>query len=277
MTVKIWSSYSCNNSSSYRIVARFASPQAAEAVAATLREFFPVHAAEVDQRDDYSEEPSEAQLAMGAQHGFTWGESLYWGDDGLVDDEPDVFVRNEILIVQHTYCGGLGELTGLLQHFGASDADQQDERAIDVSLLFRAAPGANPELDAELDNLFVQFAKQKANMYSELKPPWAAHETYGKTAHFRDSGTVGIYLPVDPRDLAALDTWLADHQLDKPSLMIEERGDLAAFEAIAKATCTACSGKLDYLDPRIHDIETPQLVCKPCGGLYEVSTFLAAP
>ena len=276
MTVKVWNSYSCNNSSSYRIVARFAGPQTAEAVATELREFFPIHAAEVDQRGDYSEEPSEAQLALGAKHGFTWGTSLDWGVGGLVGDEPAVVVRDEVLIVQHTYCGGLGDLTGLLRTFGASDADEQDKRAIHVSLLFRAAPGADRALDVELDHLVVQFASQDANKDSEIKAPWAAHDASGKTAYFRDTGTVGIYLPVDPRDLAALDKWLLEHQLDKPSVRIEERGDLAAFEAISKATCTACSGRLDYLDPRIHDIETPQLVCKPCGGLYEVSTFLAS-
>lgn len=270
MTVKIWQSYSCNNSSSFRIIARFAGSQAAEAVAAELREFFPLHAAELDQRGDYSETPSEAQLALGAKHGFAWAESLHWGDDGLAGDEPDVFVRDEVLIVQHTYCGGFGELTDLLQNVGASDADEQAERTVNVSLLFRAPPGE--ELDKDLNDLFAQLANRK-DRFSDFKAPWATHETYGETAHFRDTGSVGIYLPVDPRDLAALDKWLLDREI-KPSLMIDERGDLAAFLAISKATCTACSGHLDYLDPRIHDIETPQLVCKPCGGLYELGAFL---
>lgn len=274
MTVKIWNSYSCNNSSSYRIVARFASPQAAEAVAGELRAFFPVHAAEIDQRDDYSEEPSEAQLAMGAKHGFTWDESLYWGDGGLVGDEPDVFVRDNVLIVQHTYCGGFDDLTGLLETFGATEADEQDARTVNVSLLFKAPRGTSPELDADLDGLFEKLGAAKSDRYFEVKPPWADHEVYGSAAYFRDSSTVGIYLPLDPRDLASLDRWLADRQVDKPSVVIEDRGDLARFDAIAKATCTACSGSLDYLDPRLHDIETPQLVCKPCGGLYEVQTFL---
>jgi hypothetical protein len=269
MTIKIWNSYSCNNSSSYRIVARFASPQAAEAVAGELRAFFPRHAEEVDQRDDYSEEPSEVQLAMGAKHGFTWAEVLSWGDGGLVNDEPDVFVRDNVLIVQHTYCGGLGDLTGLLEAFGATEADEQDARSINVSLLFAAGP------ELPLDPLFTSL--RKTTKYGEIKPPWAGHEVHGDTAWFRDSSTVGVYVPVDPRDLASLDAWLADQQIDKPSLVIEQNTDRALFEAISKATCTACHGRLDYLDPRLHDIETPQLVCKPCGGLYEVSTFLAKP
>jgi hypothetical protein len=32
--------------------------------------------------------------------------------------------------------------------------------------------------------------------------------------------------------------------------------------------------RAQYLDPRIHDIETAQLMCKPCGGLYDVAPFL---
>lgn len=272
MTVKIWNSYSCNNSSSYRIVARFETPQAAEAVAAELREFFPVHAAEVDNLGDYSEEPSEAQLAIGAKHGYTWGESLYWGDGGLVGDEPDVFTHHEILIVQHTYCGGLGDLSGLLKSLGATSTDDADERAINVSLLFKTSGDAG--VDAELAPLFEQLAGRTNDRYKEIKAPWAEHETYGNAAWFRDSGSVGIFLPVDPRDLAALEGWLAEHQIDKPSIQIGENQDLRAFEAIAKAACSSCGARLDYLDPRIHDIETKQLVCKPCGGLYELATFL---
>lgn len=270
MTVKIWNSYSCNNSSSYRIVARFETPQAAEAVAAELREFFPVHAAEMDELGDYSEEPSEAQLAFGKKHSFTWGESLHWGDSELSGDEPHVFTRNEILIVQHTYCGGLGDLGGAIKELGALSTDEQDQRSINISLLMRAAPG---DLDVELAPLFTQIAN-RADNYVDLKAPWAAHDTYGDCAYFRDAGTVGIYLPVDPRDLAALDSWLADRQIDKPSVVIEQKSDLAAFGAIGKARCTSCTGPLEYLDPRLHDIETPQLACKPCGGLYELSTFL---
>ncbi len=277
MTFKIWQSYSCNNSSSFRLVARFAGAPAAEAVATELREFLSAHAAEVDERGDYSEEPSEAQRVAGVKHGFTWGESLYWGDDGLVGDEPEVIVRNEVLIVQHTYCGGLGDIAGFLQALGASSAEEEDSRTVNVSLLFRAAPGAKPELDGELTTFFADLAARADDRYAEHKAPWAEHETYGKTAMFRDNGTVGMFLPVDPRDLAAMDRWLADHGIEKPSVQIEETADLVAFAAIAKARCTSCSGGLDYLDPRLHDIESPQLVCKPCGGLYELSTFLPKP
>ncbi len=270
MTVRLWNSYSCNNSSSYRLVAKFSDATAAEAVAAELREFFPVHAHEIDERGDYSEEPSEAQRVLGRKHGITWIDSLYWGDGGLVGDEPDVFVHDNVLIVQHTYCSSL-ELTGLVRGLGATSVNEEDRRQVKVSLLFRAAPGVNPELDAELTELFAGLADPD----EEITTPWSTEpESRGDAAWFRDTGTVGIHLSVDPRELAALKQWLADRSLDKVSLEIDERGDLATFQAIANARCTACHGTLEYLDPRLHDIETPQLVCKPCGGLYELSTFL---
>lgn len=275
MAIQIWNSYSCNNSSSFRLVAKFANPIAASEVAAELRRFFPEHAEEIDARDDYSEEPSEAQRAFAVKHGLTWGESMYWGDGGLVGDEPEVFVRGELMIVQHTYCGGFGELSSVIEKLGATSTDEQDSRAVGVSLLFRVPPAITGELDRELTDLFAQLDRRKTERYAEIKAPWAEHETWGDCAWFRDPGAIGIYLPVDPRDLDNLDRWLADRAIDRPSLQIEDHRDLATFTAIATARCTACNAQLEYLDPRLHDIEHPQLVCRPCGGLYEVATFLS--
>ena len=38
MTIRVWSSYSCNNSSSYRLVARFADAARAKAIGSELAE-----------------------------------------------------------------------------------------------------------------------------------------------------------------------------------------------------------------------------------------------
>jgi hypothetical protein len=274
MPIKIWNSYSCNNSSSFRLVARFDSPEAAEQMAGQLREFFDVHAKEIDERGDYDETPSEAQREVGKKYGFEWGESLYWGDDGLEGDQPDVFTHDNVLIVQHTYCGGLGDLNGFVKAAGATSASEEDSRTVDVSLLF-TAPAGNASLDSELAELFGQIDNRK-DKWGEIKAPWAEHDGYGNASYFRDGGTVGVYLPVDPRDLASLKSWLGERTTHQ-SLEIGERDDFAKFTAIKQAKCTSCSGGLDYLDPRIHDIETPQLVCKPCGGLYDVATFLPKP
>jgi len=275
MTIKVWRSYSCNNSSSYRLVAKFATPAEAEAVAAELRAWFPTHSEEMDNRGDYSEEPSEAQRELGARYGFTWDESLYWGDSELTGDEPEVFTHDHVLIVQHTYCGGLGDLGSFVKARGASTSDEQDTRSVEISVLFRA-PAPSSELDGELAQLFEQLATRKDD-WTEIKGPWqGSHDAYGKATWFRDTGTVGLYMPIDPRDLATFDRWLTERGVDQRVLQIDEPADRTTFAAIGGARCTSCGGPLDYLDPRLHDIETPQLVCKPCGGLYELATFLPA-
>jgi len=274
MTIKIWSSYSCNNSSSYRLVAKFADAETAEVVAAEVEKFLSAHAHEVDGRGDYSEDLSTVQLAIGTKYGFTWGDGLNWGGGEMIGDEPDLFVENEVLIVQHTYCSGLGDLPLLLEKLGASDIDDDDGRTVNVSILFRAVAGTDPTLDSELATMFAQLEGDEPRV-SPLRAPWAMDESsYGNVAWFRDAGTVGLYVPLDPRDLANLKTWLAERAIENPVIRICEPADFHAFWAIAKARCTACQGSLDYLDPRLHDIEAPQLVCRACGGLYELSTFV---
>jgi hypothetical protein len=275
MTIRIWSAYSCNNSSSYRLVAKFRDAEEAAGIALELQKFLVAHATEVDELGDYSEEPSQAQRELGTKYGFTWSDSLHWGDDGLVGDEPEVFVENHVMIVLHTYCGGLGDLPAYLAARGAA-VTTESNRSVAVSVLFRSIAGANPQLDAELATMYAQVEDAEVPDVSPLRAPWAPeHESYGRVAWFRDAGAAGFHVPLDPRDLAGLKAWLAERGLDA-SIRIEERDDLVLFDAIAKARCTACRGPVEYLDPRLHDIETPQLVCKPCGGLYELSAFVTS-
>lgn len=55
-----------------------------------------------------------------------------------------------------------------------------------------------------------------------------------------------------------------------------EYGDEKKLAAIASARCTACSGALEYLDPRVHGIEAEQLACAACGGMFDVAGIVAA-
>src|SRR5262249_20875167 len=151
-----------------------------------LEAFFVAHAVEVDERGDYSEEPTAVQRDIGEKHGFTWSASIYWGDAGLVGDEPDVFVEDKVLIVQHTYCGGgLGDLPVLLEKRGATSVDEKDSRTVDVSILFRAPTGANPTVDAELATMFAQLEDGDTDV-ELLEAPWTMnHESWGSVAWFR--------------------------------------------------------------------------------------------
>ena len=81
MTVQIWQSYSCNNSSSYRLVARFATAADARAASAELDTLLAAHAREIDARDGYRREPSAVQRDLAAKYGFTWSEVISWGDE----------------------------------------------------------------------------------------------------------------------------------------------------------------------------------------------------
>lgn len=242
-----------------------------------LTAFFDEHAAEVDAREGgFEDTPSAKQRELGDKYGFAWSGLLYWGTEALAGDQPDVILDDEVLIVLHTYCGGgLGETSTFLERRGATVVEE-DSRDVQMSLLFRAKPGDNAKLDAELAAIAEQIEDGEGEV-EPLEAPWADNEAYGTAAWFRDpAGTVGLSFPVDPRDIAAVRSWLADHQIDKPVVQIEVKGELQTFAAIAAARCRSCEGALEYLDPRLHDIETPQLVCKPCGGLYELSAFITS-
>lgn len=285
MTIAIWQSYACNNSSSYRLIARFRDAETAAQVAAELQAFFKQHAEQIDERlqaADYSEDASEAQQALAAKYGFEWGTGfLVWGDEAMTGDEPEVILHDTTLIVYHGYCGG-GLGPGVPNYLAAHGATGIDEAGDDVtvSLLFRHTRGRT-QLDEELDRFFDVVANEEEEDIAQplyMKPVpmlWPReNQAYGNVSVFRDSGTVGLHLTVHPHDLQAISKWIADRMIENVSFQVGTVDDEPVFRAIRHARCRSCDGPLDYLDPRLHDIETPQLVCKPCGGLYDVSAFL---
>jgi len=279
--IKIWQSYSCNNSSSYRLVARFVDAAAAKLAAGELDAFFAAHAAEIDERDGYRREPSEVQRALAARYGFTWDKVLTWGDEGLVGDEPELVLHDRQLIVFHSYCGGFGDgIPSLLRALGG-EVGTQDRGDLAISVLAVAPRGAHPELDAELATVVEAVDDYEDD--DDPEPPWlepvpvpwpSERESYGHVAVFRDAGTVGLHVAIDPRELPAVEPYLRARGVARLSIQIDEPGQGRVFRAIRKARCRSCEGELEYLDPRLHDIETPQLVCRPCGGFYELAAFV---
>jgi len=273
MTIKIWQSYSCNNSSSYRLVARFADAKTATATATELAAFFTAHAEQMDavmEEGGFPDDNPEAAQQLAKQYGFAWDDVLTWGDEMLTGDEPTLATEDNVLVVYHTYCGGFGKgIPAYLTARGAT-VDQESRSAPTLSVLFDHVP--SPALDADLDRLLAQV--EDSEEVEPLDAPWGGREMYGSAAFFRDPDTVGLYFPIAPEDFDTFRTWLASHGITRSSIRVCEYGDQVVFAAVAAARCTACNGPLRYLDPRFHDIETEQLVCKPCGGLYELSTFL---
>ncbi len=254
--IRIWNSYSCNNSSSYRLVARFADPAKATAIAAELAELL----SGLDDGDRHS-----SLQAMARLYGSDWADGG-WGSE---EDGPHVVVDDALLVVHHDYCLGLGP--GIPAYLTEQGATVEQEACADLhaSLWFR--PSSDPRVVEELDALIAQEIDAEGSVET-FRAPWVHQHTRGTLAWFRDPGSIGLWFPIDARDLVHLRAWLADRGIE-PILQLEHPEDRSLFTTLARARCTACDGPLEYLDPRLHDIEAPQLVCKPCGGLYDLAAF----
>jgi hypothetical protein len=266
MTIRIWNAYSCNNSGSYRLIARFVDAATARDAAAQLMAAFDRLAEEVG-RDGHGETSLLAVLARGQ------GLTFYDEGWGSPDDGPFAFAEGEHVLVHHEYCLGLGP--GVPAFLAARGAKVDDEKWADVgmSMLFRVPP-TDDRFEADLAALFAQPRDTTDYKGPAFRGPWADADSRGRAAWFRDAGTIGLYVPVGAIQIAAVKAWLAGHGIERPVLRFDEPTDEQLFAALAAARCIACESALEYLDPRLHDIETPQLMCRSCGGLYEPSVFV---
>ncbi|MEO8702173.1 MAG: hypothetical protein ABI867_19170 [Kofleriaceae bacterium] len=265
MTVRIWQSYSCNNSSSYRLIARFVDAAAARDAAEQLTAVFTAHAEALGR---HGNGPDSLLHALAQSFGHEWYDEGWGGSD----DGPFVFAEGEHVFVHHHYCLGLGP--GVPAFLGARGAELGAETWADVamSVLLRA-PANNARFDDDLAALFAQPRDTTDYKGPAFRGPWSSVDSRGRAAWFRDTGTIGLYVPVGAMQIADVKRWLAGHGIEGASIRFDEPADEKLFTMLAAARCTACDGALEYLDPRLHDIETPQLVCKPCGGLYEPAAF----
>ncbi len=261
MTVRIWQAFASNNSTSYRLVARFTDADVASAA-----------------RDAVLALVATDREELAARYGLAWDDLLAEGSAHDNPEATEVAAIDGVLVAYHDYCLGYGPaLPEFLRARGAT-VTAPEVGAPSVSVRF-AYTGGNAELDVELDALLAQIARAKPNTSEALAVPWtAARHYYGpRVAGFRDARSVGLHLPITPDDLQAVRAWLAGHGIANVSLQLCEESDAAKFSSIARARCTACSGALVYLDPRLGDPEAEPgsdlLVCYPCGGLYDLATF----
>lgn len=279
MEVRVWKSFSCNNSSSYRLVARFDDPAVAKDAAQELSEFFTNHAARMDElteNGDFPEAPPETQTALGEKYGFEWEEVLTWGDDVLSGDEPSVTAEGEVLVVWHTYCGGFADVPTYLKARGAREVESEERSTPPVSLLFRLPANPSAALENDLNLIFMQVA-ESPNEVEPLRTPWKGRrDAYGTASVFRDAKTVGMYLPSAPEDLGVIKAWLTARGIESPSIRLCEYADEKRFAAFAVAKCAACGGPLEYLDPRLHGTETEHLSCTACGGMFDAKPIVDA-
>ena len=282
MPVRIWQSFSCNNSSSYRLVARFVDKATAKATAKDLGAFFKAYATEMDalvEANDYTWPNNwpPGALAFAKQHGFKLDKHpMSWGDTGLTDDEPKIVVEDDTLLVFHDYCGGgLGRgMHGFLKARGARDVSEEDSGP-QMTLMFPYA-GGTKKLDNDLAKLFAQVEEFDYRDVEPLVTPWKGHEAYGSAAFYRDPKTVAMVFPFDPRDLPLIRAWLAKYGIHQPVIHFCDDKAEEKFASIAGAICDACAAPLELWHPALRDVETEQMACTACGGLYELSTVMAA-
>ncbi len=248
--IKLWHSYSCNNSAAYRLVARFPDAAIAAEVAAELDEFF------VAQETVGNHGRNAGPLATLAQ---TYGEPD-WIDNG--SGEPGVFAQDEVVVVYHTMCLGMGP--GVAAYL--EDRGGIPERASAAHLQLSVVVRVEAIEASRADEIAEVFARIVARTVKQT--PWGRFAP-DQLVWFRDPKTIGVTLPIRGDEVVAFKAWLA---IEDAVYRIDHHDDRDLFAALAAARCTSCNRKLGYLDPRLHDIETPQLVCG-CGGLYELSTF----
>ena len=249
--VRIWQSFSCNNSSSYRLIARFSDATKAADVAAELEAL----------RGPYE------TGALAQTVGFDWNEWFPYGEE----EDPTVAAEGEVLAVYHSYCLGFPEEFTTWLAARGGEVEKQHAGAPQVSALFSVPDAAWVD---ELTEVFAGF-DVKRTPRTPVKLPWASGPEWGETSFFCDGETMGFSAPMAPVDLPALKAWLTERGVTRPVLRLCAYDDTAKFDFIAHARCSGCGGALRYVEPKRYGLDAEQLACASCGAMYELAALRA--
>lgn len=243
MQVQIWRSFSCNNSSEYRLVAHFGDAKAAAAIGAEFKQFFAAYAKKMDEYVeehgyDVSDEPIPFFCEFAKKHGVkAKGEPLTWGDGGRQGDEPEVAVAGSTLVIYHTYCGGFGaDLPAILKKAGAKvEAEKDCPPQLECSFSLPAGK-VGENVAFELSRFLEQSKEYEYIRDFKIPPPWHRHQelTYeaGSTVSWASDGkTFAFAMPFAIEGFDALKAYLAKHKCGEVSITL---GDDAAKKAIKK-------------------------------------------
>ncbi len=283
MEVHVWRSFSSNNSSAYRLVARFESAEQAKAAEPELLAFIEAHAKEVDETENY-DEPSAAEQALGKKYGYQVGGGypLSWGDEGLEGDEPTVAVSGKTLVMYHNYCGGLEDGFGsYLRAVGAKVLEEECE-APDVAVFFALPAGARGKKIRE--ELATYFGQKEGGVSLDdwsAPPPWVSHEHHRApyaeaedVLYFSDGHHLGFLLPLELDELEGLQAYLKKSCIKDYRLLLcddELKQKLTVLEQTTR--CPECNAEgLRYLPAASEKLEEDQLLCDVCGGMFALDS-----
>lgn len=295
--VEIWQSFSCNNSSSYYLVARFESGEKARASAEELEAFFAAHAEQTDAMWETDEDPlttpTAAAQALASKHGFEWSGYLMWGDEGLSGDEPSVYIVGDSVFVFHDYCGGFGDnVPAYLRAVGAAVVSEEDRGNPIVAVTLSvpdsdAGREAAAAISAWLGALRDRAALEEGWVFQddETTPPWGPDATEDMEFEcgvpfpgWNDGQTIGFAIEVSrPREWESIPGYLDKNGIADYRLTIDEPGIVERFRTIAAATCRECGASpLRFIDATAFKTPDDQLACDSCGGMFEISELAAA-
>jgi hypothetical protein len=261
MTVRVWHSFSCNNSSEYRLIARFERAARAAEVHAELRRAL-----------DLPQDESIDRL-LGDPAGFLWDDPRGYGED----TDPQAGAVGEVLALYHPYAlGWPRELKPWLEVRGAT-VEAPTFRPPTVSVMFHLPTRGDSLGLAERFAARGEGPKRRA-----VDLPWTSRQGSANrltrdepTGFFCDGETLALHAPIEPRELPALQQWLAEHGVQRPTIRLCEYGDAEKFDAMARARCGACGGEFVYVEPQRHGLDVEQLACRACGAMYELTVALA--
>ncbi len=299
MELRTWKSFSCNNSSSYYLVATFETNELAVASVEELAAFLKAHAAEIDKSivdNNYTDtlEPSEAERSLSKKHDFELKGYLRWGDEALSDWLPDVTAIGSEVVIHHRYCGSFPEtIPRYFEAVGAKPGASLS-RSLLVSALVVVPDGDGGErLRKALGDYFASFVEEVEDaegyllISDEQAPPWGdldgdeiEFECGEPFPYFEHADQLGFAFPVvQPRDSQAIVRYLESFGVSDFRVALDRYDQLDKFRAIASASCTACgtAEELRFLDALDHGLPVDQLACKKCGGMFALPVVEPAP
>lgn len=289
MDLFVFRSFSCNNSGGYYLVARFADPTRAAAIAHDLGELVRARAA-LDPDHTGTPEVAEAPIyavfdAMGVRDGFDWRGILDIGPYSTEDLAIDV--DGGRLIVEHSYCDGFGTDLGAYLEANGARVEAVSWGTPFVSIFFRTPEPPSGALDQIVEQLRAFFEHAE-----ETKPkgwrsvPWNVGQ--GEERHvslsaddehrfFHSGRSIAFYLPLDIHLMRDLVTRLESAGAERLSARVFEARDREIIDALATARCLSCAeSDLELFDRDDHDLTQDQLVCRRCGGMFELDVVASA-
>lgn len=284
MQVQVWRSFSSNNSSAYRLVARFESAEQATAAQPELLAFIEAHAKEVDETENY-DAPSAAEQALGKKYGYkvpSRGYPLSWGDEGLEGDEPAVAISGKTLVMYHNYCGGLEDGFGdYLRAKGAKVLEEESE-APDVAVFFALPEGARGK---KLREGFETYFNQKESGDSlddwSTPPPWVSSKHHRApyaeaedVLYFSDGHHLGFQLPLELDELDGLQAYLKKSGIKDYRLLLCDNELKQKLTVLGETKrCPECNAAgLRYLPAASEKLEEDQILCDGCGGMFALDS-----